>query len=489
MILQREEAIVRGVWQPTYNLSVKANTDAITTLGRTVIKSNQTDSADFSHIDYANGTDYALRQNSAGLTIINTPVGQGINFRIGHSTKASMGSSGDWNFGNNVTVQGNLTVEGSLVGIVDGTDVTVNDLIVEDQTISVNKGSTTALATQSGLNILGDSDAVVGYCRSSSDNTKWEIKAPGNAGVLTFDILGNYGVNVNANGDYSNWNLAYDYRNIGHLPITGGGLTGNLDITSTSAKLRFFETDGSVNENWQSRISTGDYVLSTINDAGSVLNNRLIIEQNGDMSLFGNSFKLESEKNTNIRLVTTKNDASWVVGVDTFGSYEFYGNDASGGGVGIKGAIRLYANHVNGHKTKMVFTTSSATVNDIDAMSIDDEQNIQMENNLLINTTEQVHSGNMSAIDDNGDKHITEVFTGTTFAGANGGVVAIIGAGVNIESTITSVSWSLDTTADHRLESIDSFSYCSFDGTNTLLTISNTYYPLKAITIYVTRKI
>ncbi len=83
----------------------------------------------------------------------------------------------------NMIVAGNLTVNGTT------TTINTETLDVEDKNISVNLGSTTALSTGAGINILGDSDAVVGYIKQSdSDNSVWQMKAAGNAGVLTLDI-------------------------------------------------------------------------------------------------------------------------------------------------------------------------------------------------------------------------------------------------------------------------------------------------------------
>ena len=75
-------------------LTVKADTDATTTLGRALIHSPSSDIAVFSHVDKTASTDYALRQDANGATYLNSPSGGIINFNINNSNVASIDSSG-----------------------------------------------------------------------------------------------------------------------------------------------------------------------------------------------------------------------------------------------------------------------------------------------------------------------------------------------------------------------------------------------------------
>lgn len=86
-------------------------------------------------------------------------------------------------FTGNVVIEGDLTVSGTTF-----TDAAVNTL-VKDKNILINDGGTTAGAVGSGFSIEGDAGAVVGYIMTgAADNSIFEFKTPGNAGVWTVDI-------------------------------------------------------------------------------------------------------------------------------------------------------------------------------------------------------------------------------------------------------------------------------------------------------------
>jgi hypothetical protein len=75
-------------------VTVLSDTDALTILGRAKVFSTTSDSAMFAHFDHATSTNYGLRQNQNGTTVVNCPTGQSITFAINNSTIWSITSSG-----------------------------------------------------------------------------------------------------------------------------------------------------------------------------------------------------------------------------------------------------------------------------------------------------------------------------------------------------------------------------------------------------------
>jgi hypothetical protein len=74
-------------------LTVAADTDATTILGRARIGSPASDVAYFAHYDRLSTTDYALFQTEAGFTAVNAPSGQSVNIRINNSSVAQFDDS------------------------------------------------------------------------------------------------------------------------------------------------------------------------------------------------------------------------------------------------------------------------------------------------------------------------------------------------------------------------------------------------------------
>ena len=99
-------------------LSIAPNTDLTTSsvIGR--LKINTLFAGDnfvLSHYDRSTTTDYALIQTAAGFTILNSPVGQGINLNIGDATKLRVHSSGRIGIGT-VNPQAPLHIAGWTTG-------------------------------------------------------------------------------------------------------------------------------------------------------------------------------------------------------------------------------------------------------------------------------------------------------------------------------------------------------------------------------------
>jgi hypothetical protein len=86
-----------GTNTPSGEFDVAADTDVSGIIGRANIGyMGQSDSASFSHIDYANAYNYAIKQNSAGNTLINTKTAGTIAFSMNNSTIAAFNNGGDF---------------------------------------------------------------------------------------------------------------------------------------------------------------------------------------------------------------------------------------------------------------------------------------------------------------------------------------------------------------------------------------------------------
>lgn len=187
-------------------------------------------------------------------------------------TAGGMGVAMTATFAQDVVISGNLTVSGTQ------TVVSTTNTLVTDKAITVNKDGTTAGATVAGLEIEGDSAAVVGYFRSGSDNANLELKAP-DGSELTLDINADKtmtvagALNVEAdsiiNQDLSSDSTAAQF---GTLTLTTSLLpdaTGGADIGSTGAEFGdIFIGDGKALQMGADQ----DVTLTHVADAGVMLN-------------------------------------------------------------------------------------------------------------------------------------------------------------------------------------------------------------------------
>ena len=86
-----------GVTNPSERLEVNPDNDSSAILGRAHIGyMGQADSAFFGHVDFATTSNYAIKQNSAGNTMINVKAGGSIGFNIANATKAAINNGGDF---------------------------------------------------------------------------------------------------------------------------------------------------------------------------------------------------------------------------------------------------------------------------------------------------------------------------------------------------------------------------------------------------------
>ena len=86
------------------NILQGTNTDVFNIIGRSKVGYvGFDDAAGFAHLDRASTSDYALLQSSDGTTFLNAATSTPINFRIGHSNKMTLDSSGNLLINTNTT--------------------------------------------------------------------------------------------------------------------------------------------------------------------------------------------------------------------------------------------------------------------------------------------------------------------------------------------------------------------------------------------------
>ena len=188
-------------------------------------------------------------------------------------TAGGMGVAKTATFGEDVVITGNLTVQGTQ------TVVSTTNTLVEDKAITVNDGGTTAGGTAAGIEIEGDSGAVVGYFRTgSSDNSLLDLKAPG-GNILTLDVNADKtmtvagALNIEAdsiiNQDLSSDSTAAQFATLTLTTSLLPDASGGADIGSTGAEFGdIYIGDGKALQMGADQ----DVTLTHVADAGVRLN-------------------------------------------------------------------------------------------------------------------------------------------------------------------------------------------------------------------------
>lgn len=99
------------------NMTMSANKNAVAQLGFAEVGYNGVDASNavFAQTSNMNGTDYAIKQDLAGKTTLNSKDGQPIVFSINDDEQMSIDVLGDVSMGYNLNVGGNLNVTGSVI--------------------------------------------------------------------------------------------------------------------------------------------------------------------------------------------------------------------------------------------------------------------------------------------------------------------------------------------------------------------------------------
>ncbi|MCK4473727.1 DUF4200 domain-containing protein [Candidatus Parcubacteria bacterium] len=175
-------------------------------------------------------------------------------------------------------ISGDLTIAGAQVlsgassfttGTFSGDLTTAGNLIfdlAEDVTIQTTAPSVARIYT---IPDFGDDDTFVGLAANQALTNKTYDGLSLTAETTGFTIAGgttSKTLTIDADGTASNWNTAYTYSTVGHLPLVGGTLTGN--IIFEGASVDEFETTLTVEDP-----TTPDKTLTLPNFTGYVVAN------------------------------------------------------------------------------------------------------------------------------------------------------------------------------------------------------------------------
>ena len=202
------------------------------------------------------------------------------------------------------------------------------------------------------------------------------------------------GLQVTNSSATANWDLALSPfgGNVG-IGTTNPGyklhVAGNsfIDATSASATLTLGRYSGQPTI----KAGTDDSGYLIIDSSGGILglnwyssDNIAIAAGGGNVCIGATSpvskLTLEGARNTNtLTLRSTSNDSSWAVG-DKIGAIDFYSNDASGAGAGVKASISYENTSSSGATNHLSFRTAGTTpgTNNTERMRITSTGNIQI---------------------------------------------------------------------------------------------------------------
>jgi hypothetical protein len=257
------------------DLSVSPDTDSTTILGRTIIDSRIADNMFISHYDMTNSTEYALRQTSAGLNLLNAPATQNIQFRINNQEKWRLDTDGSLvGAGGNINMISGGSIDVSTgsaslpsitfgeeetgfflgaAGTVSFTSAGVREINMNSAAFYSSSPGKMQIATSQGLSntapvytFLSDTDT--GYTSSAADTLS--LIAGGQEGIritedasIHVDIFGTLDVSSNIiNGVYTD--SASSDASIGGSPVIVGTIS-NVDYDTAFFKYKVIDASSS----------------------------------------------------------------------------------------------------------------------------------------------------------------------------------------------------------------------------------------------------
>ena len=262
----------------------------------------------------------------------------------------------------------------------------------------------TGTVTADGATIDGDiaiSGSQPRLAFQETDTTDLDVYLRVNTGNFTIETRTDAGVKVGdriraaSNGDISFyedtgttakffWDASAESLGINdtspsrRLSVNSGGtqIAARFESTSTTSA-RIGLVDGNTTaDNYVNVAAVGDAMALY---AGAA--ERFRITSGGNVGIGTTSpaslLELSGAKNTSeLRLSSTTNNSSWVVG-DYYGKLSFYSGDGSGGGAGVKASVSLInALGTTGSTSALVFSSPSTTANDVERMRLDASGNL-----------------------------------------------------------------------------------------------------------------
>lgn len=197
-------------------LDIAANSDILFTYGRARLgtPSGLGNNAVFGHISYFNSTSYAIRQNSAGDTILNAHTGRGIGIKIGNASDTITINSSETKINNNILPTTTPT-ETTITRTTAGTTLLPRGVFkIEITTEKISGAEATVISGNIEHKTSDESWERVGYVDKSGNN--------GLLGALVSNIGSTTEISPNtyfSSGDNMRVNVTID-----------SGVTGTVDV-------------------------------------------------------------------------------------------------------------------------------------------------------------------------------------------------------------------------------------------------------------------
>ena len=324
-----------GTDSPSTRLTVKDSQDSSFDSGISVIRSAS------SQTGYINMV--------GGAFNFNAPSGVPIRFRDGGTANVTIDGSGKVGIGT-TSPSRKLTI-GNGNGFVNNQISLLDGGGTEQATIAVETTTANDLLIASKANLRFFTGSTIGGSTTLPTSESMRINSSGNVGmggtgiyttVATLNLDGEgIAIKNDRNGSSNNWT---------YIRNTATGSSSNLQfVTGQGNSL-------TLNHNTSATFSSDVQV-----------NGKIGINETAPATLLS----LAGVKNTSIiTLKSTTNNSSWSDG-DKIGGINFYSEDGSGSGAGIKGSISYIAKSSSGGSTGMTFRTSDSSNNDVERMFID----------------------------------------------------------------------------------------------------------------------
>jgi hypothetical protein len=143
------------------------------------------------------------------------------------------------------------------------------------------------------------------------------------------------------------------------------------NITANNAKISFDSTSSTRLAN-TSGTNTGDQVLTGLNYAPSTASANYIqngtTQQTANLNISGSGV-FGSSVTANKLTINNPKDGTWTTG-EVLGTLDFYGNDTSGNGAGVKNYIRSVSKDTFGAAFDLTFGTSNGLVSSVERLRI-----------------------------------------------------------------------------------------------------------------------